>query len=1083
MAFGLFKIIKGILIREAGTNTPREIEITPGGTANTKTTIASSQTVARTLTLPDATTTLLGTNNSAIVTNKTIDADANTITNIENADIKVGAAIDAAKLADGSISNTEFQFLDGVSSNIQTQLNGKEPTITTLPISKGGTNSGTALNNNRNIVSSGGQIVESAAITANRALISDANGIPTQSAVTNTELGFVSGVTSAIQTQLDGKVDESLYTAKGVILAASAANTPATLPVGTNGQVLTADSAEATGVKWAPAGTTSPLTTKGDLYTYATGNARLPVGTNGQILTVDSAEATGIKWAAAAATGANTTLSNLTSPTAINQDLLPGTDNSRNVGSGAARFNTVNAQNVTNTGANLTLSSTTGKVVLSGTSINTPSASADPSSPVQDDIYYNTAINKFKYFDGTNWRINASKDESNFILNGYAESVTTGWATYNQTQTVTVTIATPAVFTVGSTTGFYVGMPLSLSTTGALPTGLAANTDYFISNVVSGTTFRVSTTLGGADINTTGTQSGVHTFRPGVPITATGGSANVTFTASSTSPLSDQNSFIFTKDAANREGEGASYSFTIDNASKSKVLQIQFDSIVNSGTFAAGGQLTDSDLTVYIYDVTNARIIQPTTYKIFGGSTVVADKFVSNFQSSADSTSYRLIFHCSTTSASAYSLKIDNVVVSPTTFSYGTPITDWQTYTPTFTAMGTVTAITAYWARIGSDVVLRGRFTVGTTVASEARLSLPAGLVSSSQISTALEVSGTYGRLSTSTDHGGFILIEPSVGYVTFSTGAVFGSGSTGALTKSTGNNVAGTGDTVSFEARIPIAGWSAQVQSSDVNDQRIVAAKYTIATGVSASTVTPWNAATRVYDTHSAVTTGSGWRFTAPISGIYRIGFHVYSGASTSNNNVYKNGTLDGFVQTSLAATAGAIGTYSISLVAGDFIDVRPDASVTSSTFNGQISVERVANPASITSTETVAASYWASSNKSISTTTPADFDSKDYDTHNAVTIGAAWKFTAPIRGIYSLSGLINGTSGTYNLRLYKNGVFYKAIAYVASGSVVGIFSNAIQLNAGDFIDIRSNGAANFAGGSLATDGTSNITIQKIGI
>jgi hypothetical protein len=42
---------------------------------------------------------------------------------------------------------------------------------------------------------------------------------------------------------------------------------------------------------------TSPLTTKGDLYTFSTTNDRLPVGTNNQTLVADSAEATGLKWA------------------------------------------------------------------------------------------------------------------------------------------------------------------------------------------------------------------------------------------------------------------------------------------------------------------------------------------------------------------------------------------------------------------------------------------------------------------------------------------------------------------------------------------------------------------------------------------------------------------------------------------------------------------------------------------------------------------------------------------------------------------------------------------------------------------
>jgi hypothetical protein len=55
------------------------------------------------------------------------------------------------------------------------------------------------------------------------------------------------------------------------------------------------------GSAWVSVGGSSPLTTKGDIYTYSTTDARLGVGTNGQVLQADSTASTGLKWATASA--------------------------------------------------------------------------------------------------------------------------------------------------------------------------------------------------------------------------------------------------------------------------------------------------------------------------------------------------------------------------------------------------------------------------------------------------------------------------------------------------------------------------------------------------------------------------------------------------------------------------------------------------------------------------------------------------------------------------------------------------------------------------------------------------------------
>ncbi len=111
--------------------------------------------------------------------------------------------------------------------------------------------------------------------------------------VSNTELGYINTLTSNVQTQINAKATNPMTTAEDLIKG-GASGAPTRLAVGLNGECLTISGGV---VGWGACGTSSPLTTKGDLYTYDTGNARLAVGTNGQVLTANSATATGLEWA------------------------------------------------------------------------------------------------------------------------------------------------------------------------------------------------------------------------------------------------------------------------------------------------------------------------------------------------------------------------------------------------------------------------------------------------------------------------------------------------------------------------------------------------------------------------------------------------------------------------------------------------------------------------------------------------------------------------------------------------------------------------------------------------------------------
>lgn len=157
---------------------------------------------------------------------------------------------------------------------------------------------------------------------------------------------------------------------------------------------------------------------------------------------------------------------------------------------------------------------------------------------------------------------------------------------------------------------------------------------------------------------------------------------------------------------------------------------------------------------------------------------------------------------------------------------------DWRAYTPTFTGFGTVSNVECQEKREGPDNLIRCKYTTGTHTATEARVSLPGGNVSAgTSIIPSLQVAG-FGSNSSTSNASMVMLIEPSVGYLTF--GGLL-PGTYAGLSKANANSPWNNSITMSFFARVPIAGWSENqnapllvggVTSSSLGMDRIESAK-----------------------------------------------------------------------------------------------------------------------------------------------------------------------------------------------------------------------------------------------------------------
>src|SRR5574343_204637 len=485
----------------------------------------------------------------------------------------------------------------------------------------------------------------------------------------------------------------------------------------------------------------------------------------------------------------------------------------------------------------------------------------------------------------------------------------------------------------------------------------------------------------------------------------TGGSPNSTWTRTTSSPFRGTASFLFTKTTgASRQGEGVSYDFTIDSADTYKVLQGSFEYNVASGTYV------DEDMSVWIYDITNASMIQPAPYKLQKVSTI-ATRFNFEFQTSS-STSYRFIIYVNSSTESSCTLKFDNFNIGPQAKLYGSPVTDWNTsWTPTGTLSSNVTYY-GKWRRVGDSMQIEGMISFsGDNTEGVDNITLPNGANLDtnkfSPVATGRAVFGSARIYDSSTDQSyDAVVIYDTATSIRFSRGDT----TAGSATDTSSNRpiTFASGDIIAFNAIVPILGWSSSTVMSHDASTRVVAA---IITGdpASASSGNPIIVPTVSYDSHGCYSNITG-RYTVAVPGLYKMFGALQSASAATTLTIYKNAVSNQLCG-NLDSNGEATFIGMVNCVAGDIIDIRPGGTVDATSMS--LNIERISGPAQIAASESVIASYFLTSNLTINTSvTDIAGLSKYVDSHNAMntTTGV---YTFPISGTYELAATLRFDTG----------------------------------------------------------------------
>lgn len=581
------------------------------------------------------------------------------------------------------------------------------------------------------------------------------------------------------------------------------------------------------------------------------------------------------------------------------------------------------------------------------------------------------------------------------------------------------------------------------------------------------------------------------------PVDGTSGTAlGVTFIRTTTNPLRGTGSGLFSKAATiSRRGEGSSDDFTIDVADQGKMLEISFDYKITDVTLT----YADGDVRIYIYDVTNAQLIEPSQRDLLANSG--QGKYIGYFQAASNSTSYRIIYHVATTTLNAYEIRIDAVRVGPIqSGNAGTFVSDWQSFTPTG-SWTTNTTYTGRYRRVGDTA----EFVIDISLAGAPNVSGLAIVMPLSMDSTKM-TGATNGDnalgIATARDAG----VGNHIGVVTRGAAAnqivIYGDDGADAWTQAVPITF-GASDSIRIQCAYPVQGWSTGVSASEISSVSAVSMR------ASGGTTNFTGATTLIFPTKETDTAGAynsaNGEFTIPESGFYianalvRVNAITLSTSQSISVLIYRNAVeLGGSTKYGNGASITYRINASVSFYAnkGDIITVKGSSSV-SSTMNGGASdnfftISKVSTPAQIAPTEFVGCSYETNAGQSIPNNAYATvvYEDRIFDTHSSMNTSTG-VYTIPVSGNYEIYARLgyNGFAWTvgkyYEAVIRKNSTQVGAITNQAEAAATYIKSTQVGYSGsfvkGDTIDIQTYQDSGSARTLLATGIYNQVIIKKV--